>query len=131
MGHKRTIRPNAKRLSALFMTRDKMDWGTFAKKVKSCQRGFMGEPDEMKPGRGEFHEYPSSCICLKPFKRPDLVKDEDGDQPLEGSNITSEAKPRYQTIADKQAMSRVVKKTRIEGPASIADETDHEDFLSD
>ncbi|KAK3224911.1 hypothetical protein Dsin_004773 [Dipteronia sinensis] len=39
MGHKRTIRPNAKKLSALFMTRDKMDWDTFAKKVKLSQRG--------------------------------------------------------------------------------------------
>lgn len=67
MGHKRTIRPNAKRLSALFMERDKMDWDTFSRKVKACQRGFMGEPDEMRPGRGEFHEFPHSCICQKPF----------------------------------------------------------------
>uniref|UniRef100_A0A7N0U1T3 O-fucosyltransferase family protein n=1 Tax=Kalanchoe fedtschenkoi TaxID=63787 RepID=A0A7N0U1T3_KALFE len=67
MGHKRTIRPNTRRLSPLFMKRDKMDWDTFAKKVKSYQRGFMGEPDEVKPGRGEFHEYPSPCICRKPF----------------------------------------------------------------
>ncbi|KAI4315248.1 hypothetical protein L6164_028078 [Bauhinia variegata] len=67
MGHKRTIRPNAKKLSALFMTRHQMDWDTFARKVKACQRGFMGEPDEMRPGRGEFHEYPYSCVCEKPF----------------------------------------------------------------
>lgn len=66
MGHRRTIRPNAKRLSSLFQHRDKLDWDTFAHRVKSCQRGFMGEPDEMRPGRGEFHEFPSSCICQKP-----------------------------------------------------------------
>lgn len=71
MGHKRTIRPNAKKLSALFMARNKMDWDTFAKKVKSYQRGFMGEPDEMRSGRGEFHEFPYSCVCHKPFKYPD------------------------------------------------------------
>lgn len=65
MGHKRTIRPNAKRLSALFTARDRMDWDTFSKKVKSCQRGFMGEPDEMRAGRGEFHEFPHACICEK------------------------------------------------------------------
>ncbi|KAA3460263.1 O-fucosyltransferase family protein isoform 1 [Gossypium australe] len=65
MGHKRTIRPNAKRLSSLFMERDKMDWDTFARKVKAVQRGYLGEPDEMRPGRGEFHEYPYSCICKK------------------------------------------------------------------
>ncbi|GAB2300857.1 O-fucosyltransferase 29 [Dionaea muscipula] len=67
MGHKRTIRPNAKRLSALLMSRHQMDWDTFAKKVKSCQRGFMGELEEMRPGRGDFHEFPSSCICKRPF----------------------------------------------------------------
>ncbi|KAG9132023.1 hypothetical protein Leryth_017800 [Lithospermum erythrorhizon] len=66
MGHKRTIRPNAKKLSALFQARDKMDWKTFAKKVRSCQRGFMGEPEEIRTGRGEFLEFPSSCICQKP-----------------------------------------------------------------
>lgn len=65
MGHKRTIKPNAKRLSALFMAREKMKWDTFAKKVKSAQRGFMGEPDEMRLGRGDFHEFPAACICKK------------------------------------------------------------------
>ncbi|KAL5551181.1 hypothetical protein UlMin_001357 [Ulmus minor] len=74
MGHKRTIRPNAKKLSALFMARDKMDWDTFSKKVKSCQRGFMGEPDEMRPGRGEFHEFPHACVCEKPLE--DIEKSE-------------------------------------------------------
>ncbi|GLT73988.1 hypothetical protein SLA2020_458110 [Shorea laevis] len=67
MGHKRTVRPNAKKLSALLMARDKMDWDTFSRKVRISQRGFMGEPDEMRPGRGEFHEYPYSCICQKPL----------------------------------------------------------------
>lgn len=23
----------------------------------------MGEPKEVRPGRGEFHEFPSTCIC--------------------------------------------------------------------
>lgn len=43
-----------------------MDWATFARKVKLCQRGFMGEPEEIRPGRVEFNEFPSSCICQKP-----------------------------------------------------------------
>ncbi|KAJ9173380.1 hypothetical protein P3X46_016522 [Hevea brasiliensis] len=89
-GHKRTIRPNAKRLSALLMERDKMDWDTFAKKVKSCQRGFMGEPDEMRPGRGEFHEYPSPCICEKPFSNEESKNDEA--HLLEQVTINSKAK---------------------------------------
>ncbi|XP_077235413.1 O-fucosyltransferase family protein [Tasmannia lanceolata] len=68
MGHKRTIRPNAKKLSSLFRARHQMGWETFARKVKSCQKGFMGEPEEMRPGRGEFHEFPHSCVCRKPYK---------------------------------------------------------------
>lgn len=75
MGHKRTIRPNAKRLSALFAARDKMDWNSFSRKVKLCQRGFMGEPEEMRPGRGEFHEFPSTCICQKPSEYLAAMKD--------------------------------------------------------
>ncbi|GAB2274179.1 O-fucosyltransferase 29 [Dionaea muscipula] len=70
MGHKRTIRPNGKRLSALLMSRHEMDWVTFSKKVKSCQRGFMGEPEEVRPGRGDFHEFPSACICKGSFVKP-------------------------------------------------------------
>lgn len=73
MGHKRTIRPNAKKLSTLLMGRHEMEWDTFARKVKACQRGFMGEPDEVKPGRGEFHEYPSTCICQRPFLDEELA----------------------------------------------------------
>ncbi|KAK1303306.1 Uncharacterized protein QJS10_CPB11g00330 [Acorus calamus] len=65
-GHKRTIRPNSKKLSSLFKARNQMDWQTFSKKVKRYQRGFMGEPEEMRPGRGEFHEFPYNCICRKP-----------------------------------------------------------------
>ena len=85
MGHKRTIRPNAKKLSSLFQARERMDWKTFARKVKSSQRGFMGEPDEMRPGRGEFHEFPYSCICQKP---PEAVRGPLGEN-IEGTNRSS------------------------------------------
>ncbi|URD87202.1 GDP-fucose protein O-fucosyltransferase [Musa troglodytarum] len=66
MGHKRTIRPNAKKLSSLFKACKQMEWEMFSRKVKLVQRGFMGEPDEVRPGRGDFHEFPSSCICQNP-----------------------------------------------------------------
>ncbi|KAG7034999.1 hypothetical protein SDJN02_01792 [Cucurbita argyrosperma subsp. argyrosperma] len=62
-GHKPTIRPNAKKLNRLFMDRNNMTWEQFSSKVQSYQVGFMGEPNEVKPGRGEFHENPSACIC--------------------------------------------------------------------
>ncbi|XP_057966353.1 O-fucosyltransferase 16 isoform X2 [Malania oleifera] len=62
-GHKPTIRPNAKKLYKLFMDRSNLTWEVFASRVRNHQIGFMGEPNEVKPGRGEFHENPSSCIC--------------------------------------------------------------------
>ncbi|MBA0852598.1 hypothetical protein Goshw_007384 [Gossypium schwendimanii] len=84
MGHKRTIRPNAKRFGPLMMEKDEMDWDTFARKVKAFQKGFMGEPDEMRPGRGEFHEYPYSCICERPLS--DVVDNKRGDPRSEQGN---------------------------------------------
>ncbi|GMI88001.1 hypothetical protein like AT1G20550 [Hibiscus trionum] len=62
-GHRPTIRPNAKKLYKLFLDRNNMTWDEFASKVRTYQIGFMGEPKEVKPGRGEFHENPDSCIC--------------------------------------------------------------------
>ncbi|KAL3843325.1 hypothetical protein ACJIZ3_000728 [Penstemon smallii] len=62
-GHKPTIRPNAKKLYGLFLNRDNMTWEEFGSRVRTSQIGFMGDPNEVKPGRGEFHENPISCIC--------------------------------------------------------------------
>lgn len=62
-GHKRTIRPNTKRLGSLFLDKTNMTWDAFAFKLRKVQRGFMGEPNEMRPGRGQFFENPSACIC--------------------------------------------------------------------
>ncbi|KAF5747224.1 hypothetical protein HS088_TW06G01405 [Tripterygium wilfordii] len=62
-GHKLTIRPNAKKLYRLFLNQENMTWEAFASKVRRDQRGFIGEPKEVRPGRGEFHENPSTCIC--------------------------------------------------------------------
>ena len=45
------------------MSRHNKTWEEFASRVRTHQIGFMGEPNEVKPGRGEFHENPSSCIC--------------------------------------------------------------------
>lgn len=59
MGHKVTIRPNAKKLHKIFTNRHNMTWDEFSTKVRKYQTGFMGEPDEMKAGEGEFHENPT------------------------------------------------------------------------
>ncbi|KAL8144185.1 hypothetical protein V2J09_017217 [Rumex salicifolius] len=84
MGHRRTIRPNAKKLSSLFMSRHKMDWDTFARKVRSCQRGFMGEPNDIRTGRDDFFEFPTACICKKPFDYPSNETRNDSKKTLEG-----------------------------------------------
>ncbi|KMS99549.1 hypothetical protein BVRB_1g022770 [Beta vulgaris subsp. vulgaris] len=62
-GHKPTIRPNAKKLYKLFLNKGNMTWEEFSSKAHSYQRGFMGLPNEVRPGRGEFHENPAACIC--------------------------------------------------------------------
>jgi hypothetical protein len=64
-GHKPTIRPNAKKMYRLFTNLNNMTWEEFASTVRTDQIGFMGEPNEVRPGRGEFHENPASCICEK------------------------------------------------------------------
>ncbi|TMW83649.1 hypothetical protein EJD97_001091 [Solanum chilense] len=61
--HKPTIRPNAKKLNNLLLHRNNMTWEEFASQIRTSQIGFMGEPMEVKPGRGEFHENPTACIC--------------------------------------------------------------------
>ncbi|XP_038974035.1 O-fucosyltransferase 6-like isoform X2 [Phoenix dactylifera] len=80
-GHKRTIRPNAKKLYSLFLNRTSMTWDAFASKVRTYQKGFMGEPKEVRPGRGEFHENPSTCIC---------------ENSKEASGITSRIEPKVE-----------------------------------
>lgn len=62
-GHKPTIRPNGKKLNPLFMNKNNMTWQEFASRVRTFQVGFMGEPNELRSGSGEFHENPTSCIC--------------------------------------------------------------------
>ncbi|XP_062194662.1 O-fucosyltransferase 6-like isoform X1 [Phragmites australis] len=64
-GHKRTIRPNAKQFYPLFMRRENMSWDAFSSRVRVIQKGYMGEPMEVMPGRGEFHANPAACICEK------------------------------------------------------------------
>lgn len=37
----------------------------FAYRVNKYQKGFLGEPLEISPTWGVFHENPHSCICEK------------------------------------------------------------------
>ncbi|KAG2660453.1 protein ROOT HAIR SPECIFIC 17-like isoform X2 [Panicum virgatum] len=74
-GHNRTIRPNTRKLNSLFLNRTSMSWDSFASKVQMFQKGFMGEPNEVEPGRGGFYEYPLDCICKKSNARTEHNKD--------------------------------------------------------
>ncbi|XP_039065645.1 O-fucosyltransferase 6-like isoform X2 [Hibiscus syriacus] len=74
-GHKPTIRPNAKKLYRVFLGRKNMTWEEFASRIRTLQRGFMGEPMEVRAGRGEFHENPSTCICEDSEAREKLKAD--------------------------------------------------------
>ncbi|MCO5600870.1 hypothetical protein L7F22_054987 [Adiantum nelumboides] len=95
-GHKRTVRPNSKRLGSLFLAKPNMTWDAFASKIRKVQRGFMGDPKEIRPGRGQFFENPSACICeklnvkesIKALQQQDILDDreDDGEQHLSSLN---------------------------------------------
>lgn len=58
------LRPNGRKLSPLFTNRINMTWEESALNIRTYQLGLMGEPNEVRPpGKGEFHENPSACIC--------------------------------------------------------------------
>lgn len=125
MGYKRTIRPNAKKLSSLFMERQNMDWDTFSRKVKSCQRGFMGEPEEMRPGRGEFHEFPSSCICKRNHPVEDYMEQPRRPSALDLDDIieTNSTESISETIVERRSTLRI-SKIRLKRLSSLVmDET--------
>uniref|UniRef100_A0A0A9CK05 O-fucosyltransferase family protein n=1 Tax=Arundo donax TaxID=35708 RepID=A0A0A9CK05_ARUDO len=73
-GHRRTIRPNTRKLSSLFLNRTNMSWDTFSSNVQTIQKGFMGEPNEVQSGRRGFYEYPLDCICKKSNGRDENTK---------------------------------------------------------
>ncbi|KAL9661372.1 hypothetical protein QQ045_026196 [Rhodiola kirilowii] len=87
-GHKPTIRPNAKKLYRLFLNRGNLTWAEFSSKVQTYQKGFMGEPNEVRAGRGEFHENPSACICESPLTK--LQKKSTPGKSDEANNFTTE-----------------------------------------
>lgn len=67
-GHKRTIQPNVKKLGSLFLSRPNMTWKAFSTKLRYVQKGFIGEPNEIRPS-GDFFEFPYSCICQNQEER--------------------------------------------------------------
>ncbi|KAF3521247.1 hypothetical protein DY000_02064056, partial [Brassica cretica] len=45
-------RPNAKKLYRLFLNKENTTWEEFTSRVRSFQRGFMGEPKEVRTATG-------------------------------------------------------------------------------
>ncbi|KAL8233448.1 hypothetical protein R6Q59_019548 [Mikania micrantha] len=135
-GHKPTIRPNAKKLSRLFMNRENMTWEEFSSQVQLHQVGFMGEPNEARPGRGEFHENPTSCICEKtgnkskpisslPRKFGDNKVDENVD---EFKNQESDNQDEDDIVSN---LDYILNDTNVVDFSTDSEENDLEELLSD
>lgn len=123
-GHKPTIRPNAKKLYRLFNDRHNMTWHDFASQIRTFQVGFMGEPNEVKPGRGEFHEHPLPCICQK---RGDSARPRnDVDR---NSEANDEDEEQYLSETEYAEEDRVVPNRRDSG--SRTDHPELDEILSD
>ncbi|KAJ9542147.1 hypothetical protein OSB04_028653 [Centaurea solstitialis] len=139
-GHKPTIRPNAKKLYRLFLNRDNMTWEEFSSRVRTHQRGFMGEPKEVRPGRGEFHENPATCICEdteakakletlpRKFGKNNLDLDE-VDQDIENEPESSDQEEDDDLIGPQ--FQHLVNDTSVEDDSSISESPELEELLSD
>ncbi|XP_059636586.1 O-fucosyltransferase 16 [Cornus florida] len=141
-GHKHTIRPNAKKLYPFFLSRGNMTWEAFASRVRTYQKGFMGEPKEMRAGRGGFHENPSSCICedseakvkmdsgpRKLGKEQSATREDVGDQ-----NVDDE--PEWSDMEDEENHIDLLGKsmfneTSLDYDASTSEPPELEELLSD
>lgn len=78
-----------------------MTWEEFVNTTRFYQIGFMGQPNEVKPGRGEFHENPVACICEDKesksksmiLSKPDLESNDETDSSYE-EDVENENKTR-------------------------------------
>ena len=50
-----------------------MTWHEFSSKLHKIQKGFIGEPNELKVGTGQFFENPDVCICESPKALEDEI----------------------------------------------------------
>jgi hypothetical protein len=82
-----------------------MSWAAFSARVRVLQRGFMGEPKEVRPGREEFHENPSTCICERTGGKT-VTKSKSGDE--QGVNYGAQeievvSEPEVPSLTDEEA----------------------------
>ncbi|XP_009149531.1 O-fucosyltransferase 6 [Brassica rapa] len=138
-GHKPTIRPNAKKLYKLFLSKENTTWEEFASRVRTFQKGFMGEPKEVRAGRGEFHENPSTCICEATeakakeggmdSRKLGKKKQKEGDEPKEDEDAewSSDYEEDQTDLHDRGLYNG----TRLDYEDMSSDEPELEEMLSD
>ncbi|KAK6131383.1 hypothetical protein DH2020_034868 [Rehmannia glutinosa] len=142
-GHKPTIRPNAKKLYRLFANRDNMTWEEFSSKARTYQRGFMGEPKEVRPGRGAFHENPAACICenSEAKTKMDSVPKEpgkgsipnkrDADVAVEDQNMNDDLEWSDPEDEDDLTRNNLHNETNLDYDTLSSDEPELDELLSD
>lgn len=137
-GHKPTIRPNAKKLYRLFLNRHNMTWEEFSSKVRTFQRGFMGEPKEVRAGRGAFHENPSTCICEDSEARKKTGSSDERSSGKEDYDVAAEDQNGNDDLEwsdredDDYSMSQQVNnETSFDDFGQSSDEPELEEMLSD
>ncbi|KAG8057651.1 hypothetical protein GUJ93_ZPchr0002g25660 [Zizania palustris] len=129
-GHKRTIRPRAKQLYPLFMNRANISWDAFSSQVQTIQKGSMGEPMEVMPGRGEFHANPAACICEKTDRKSVVELNSRSNQETVGSTGISKhtGEPTYPNYTDEEA-DRSDTEDDATGRGTIDTEADDDSFV--
>lgn len=145
-GHKPTIRPNSKKLYRLFDGRNNMTWEEFASRVRTFQRGFMGAPKEVRPGRGVFHENPASCICensdaitnkasvLKGSSKGSPPSKKDVGLVSDDQNMNDDLEwsdPEDEEDIRSQQGNNVYNETSLEYDSSLSEEPELDELLSD
>jgi hypothetical protein len=90
------------------MKRGNMSWDAFASQVRTVQKGYMGEPMEITPGRGEFLANPAACICEKTGRNSVVVKSISGSsqEPVTDTGIRKAigiGRPTYPVYTDEEA----------------------------
>lgn len=116
-----------------------MTWEAFSLQVRVHQIGFMGEPNESRPGRGEFHENPTSCICEKTNHKSKLPrkignKISEVDETVNDNNQEwynqdeSEDEDEDGLVSNLQYL---LNDTNVDDLSTVSDENDLEDLLSD
>lgn len=123
-----------------------MTWEEFTSGIRKYQRGFMGEPKEVRPGRGEFHENPASCICEdseakakmdsvpKKFGGENVVTNENVDVATDDENLDDE--PEISDPEDEEDPNDLHGKilnngTILDYDGSLSEEPELDELLSD